>query len=540
MTSSYQVLGTSIAPMHGRSRQIAEIDASILKKTPDHVQVIGPPLIGKSVFLNALAKRFGDENQYFVSAAYVDLRHAPPEDDEAFRRTLATIVRSSLQKRRPDIAELIATTGDNVYESLEYAFEQLIERNERLLMVLDGFDHVLSGTGITREFWGSLRKLAGKASLCLVTGSRATLLELCHTEESRASHLWELFNCELELGPFDEQDWRDLLEPLLRRHVGFDSSARKELVNWAGGVPVLAAALMIRIEDQVGAGATVTKADVDGAAKQLLAHPPPALESLWKQCDVDLRNEIATLAANEAKGVAASDLAAPRKRALEARGYVGISGGRARLICRLIGCYADLQSPGLTDLKRLFGRGDLFDKNIQDLLELRLSQVAEAGPDAHLLSLIRTAIRSIHPRPAVALNLVRDIAASALSIVWSAEFGTELTVPDEWVKEWEYAENKKLTWLAGGVPRGGAQCQLLRLMVGKENVKRRARVVTRTTYHLIEALYSIGDFGAHRLDYPECTVSTGFAATAALMAIEMTDSLYRDLQGGQLLAGPRA
>jgi hypothetical protein len=55
---------------------------------------------------------------------------------------------------------------------LVLVFDELDKDNKRLLIVLDGFDHVLAGTGLTRNLWDQLRSLGEKGSLRLVTGSR--------------------------------------------------------------------------------------------------------------------------------------------------------------------------------------------------------------------------------------------------------------------------------------------------------------------------------------------------------------------------------
>jgi len=59
-----------------------------------------------------------------------------------------------------------------------------------------------------------------------------------------------------------------------------------------------------------------------------------------------------------------------------------------------------------------------------------------------------------------------------------------------------------------------------------------ARFVTKPTALLVDALQSVGDFGQHREDFPESSVSIGYAAGIVMMAIELVDSLSRDLARG--------
>ena len=98
MNHPYQVLGTSVPGLLGRRRLIDQLERHLLKPSPDHVQVVGPTLFGKSVFLSGLAKRLRHGNSYYVTAANVDLRHAPPINDASFRRRFAEVAKQALSK----------------------------------------------------------------------------------------------------------------------------------------------------------------------------------------------------------------------------------------------------------------------------------------------------------------------------------------------------------------------------------------------------------------------------------------------------------
>jgi hypothetical protein len=94
---------------------------------------------------------------------------------------------------KSSIAEYIDVGDAGLHELLDLVFQELEQQKARLLVILDGFDHVLAGTGLTRNLWDQLRALGQRASLTLVTGSRRPLRELCKTEESRTSDFWEIF-----------------------------------------------------------------------------------------------------------------------------------------------------------------------------------------------------------------------------------------------------------------------------------------------------------------------------------------------------------
>ena len=537
MNHPYQVMGTSVPQMLGRRRLIERLDRHVMKPSPDHVQVVGPTLFGKSVLLNALAGRHVAGNAQYVTAAYVDLRHAPPTDDAAFRRRLAESVKTALSRVMPETAGCLDLNDPGLHELLVLVLQEMEQNSAKLLLVLDGFDHVLAGIGISRNFWDNLLSLAGKSSLTLVTGSRCPLRELCKTEESRTSDFWEIFyDTPLVVGPFIEGDWEDLLDPLTNGGAALDGSARKELVNWSGGVPVLAAALLNRLADTAAIGQPLTKEHVDKVAGEMLDRPPAPLEQLWDDCGVELRGDIALLAAKESEGLPLSELPTQRQRALEGRGYGQPSGSRMRSSCRLMARYASQQAPAVADLRRLFGTAAGFNSNVRGLLELRLAQLDTGRTDPQLRNYAMHAIRDMDDGPETVLVPVRSIVQRALTVIWDAEVGPTRNFPQDWVQEWQHG-GAQPKWLANGprVPGGdGQQLYALRLMTGtkfgdKPPIRRTARFVTKPTFLLLDHLQSVGDFGQHRGDYPESNTSVGFAASVVLAAIGLIESLSRDL-----------
>lgn len=107
------------------------------------------------------------------------------------------------------------------------------------------------------------------------------------------------------------------------------------------------------------------------------------------------------------------------------------------------------------------------------------------------------------------------------------------------VTHWQECD-ERLPWLRDDrrlpTPQG-VQCSVLRLMSGKERVTRQARVVSKSTALLVDALQSVGDFGQHREEYPESVVTTGFAASVVLTAIELVESLCEDTARGHAATG---
>jgi hypothetical protein len=376
-----------------------------------------------------------------------------------------------------------------------------------------------------------LRALAQRSSLRLITGSRLRLRELCTTEESRTSDFHEIFyHTPIRVGPFDDDDLAKIIEPLTQSGVSVDGSAQTELRNWSGGVPVLAAAILEEVANNSSAGSTVSKADIDRVAEGILANPPSYLQDLWDDCSLELRSDVEALAPHD--GMPLADLSTARKNALLEKGYGAANGARMRSACRLMVKYAAQQGPAVADLKRLFATNVDFEANIRGLLELRLEQYAQPGVDGDLLSQVKAAIRDFESTPDLPLTRIRSIVNRALRLIWEAELPEDKKIPEAWASEWK-AGGDRLKWLedAGGrLPtRTGHQCNALRLATGAEGVRPKAKFVTKPTYLLIDSLHSVGDFGQHREDFRESTVSVGFAAGIILLAIQLIDSLTRDL-----------
>ena len=213
-TNPYQVFGASTPPMLGRASLVDRINQHhLLKPSPDHVSVVGPAHYGKSVLLRHLADTHRTGSSHYLTAAYIDLRHGTPESDGAFMRRFASEVKEALHSARPDLSELLDLDDEAIHELLKLVLAELEDESGRILVVLDGFDYVLAGTGLTRNLWDQLRSLAQQTSLRLVTGSRRPLRELCKTEESRTSDFWEIFyDTPVRVAALDQGDWPAFLQ----------------------------------------------------------------------------------------------------------------------------------------------------------------------------------------------------------------------------------------------------------------------------------------------------------------------------------------
>lgn len=527
----YQVLGATVPSMLGRAALVERIEGHLLKPSPDHLSVVGSAHYGKSVLLRHLADAHREGSSKYLTTVHIDLRRDTPATDGGFRRRLAEEVRTALQPHRPDLSELLTFEDEGIHELLVLVFDDLERSGTRLLAVLDGFDYALAGAGLTRNLWDQLRSLAQKASLRFATGSRRPLRELCRTEESRTSDFWEIFyDTPIRVAALDDADQDAFLQPLLDAGCVLDEAARKEILNWTGGVPLLLCALLQKLWGSYRGTPRLSKPEIDRAAESVLDERHELLAALWDDCDVELRADLGALAAAEIK---LAELPDSRRRALESRGFGLVSKNRLRGTCRLMQHYARAQAPALADLERLFGTASGFETHIRSLLELRFAQVVGPKVDRSLGEFVRNAIRDIEPDPKHALIWIRSITDRALALIWDAELSPDRTLPPEWLDEWRRSGEKNMPDDGDKLPHGsGAQCGVLRRITKKGGAGRQSRYVTKTTALLVDHLQSVGSFGQHREEYPETNVSIGFAAASILAAIALVESLTADLQRG--------
>ena len=524
----YQVFGSSVPSMLGRQSLINEIEARLLKDTPDHVSIVGPMYYGKSVLLSHLAATHRTESTHYLTTVYIDLRVSPPETDTTFKQRLAHALKTGLQPVRSELSGHIDPEYEHVHELLDDVFEDLAKEKEsaRILVVLDGFDHVLAGTGLTRNLWDQLRELARRPSLRLVTGSRRRLRELCQTREARSSSFWGIFHDPpSQVSILDDSDWDAFLLPLLEAGCTLDAPARKEIVNWTGGVPVRVCALLQELWETRHGGTQLSKPEIDEAAATILNGPRESLSALWDDCDDELRADLGTLAST---GIPLVDLSDSRRHAIESRGFGRTSKKHLRGSCRLMQHYAQRQAPAVADLKRLFGTASGFEMHIRSMLALRLEQIASRNVDSLLHDHVSRVVRDMD-KPEVALDGIRRIAGRALTLIWDAELPPDKSLPPEWVEHWQRAK-VDFPHDEGKLPDGyGAQCGLLRLVTGTGNTRPMGKCVTKTTCLLVDHLHSVGNFGQHQEEF-QTSISIGFAASSVLSTISLVESLTADLQ----------
>ena len=515
-------------PMLGRRKVIEGIIRRIGKPTGDHISVVGAPYIGKTTLLRHLASAVGPDVGGYLAAAFVDLRHQTPRTDHEVRRRLLAEVKKSLADAGEEAADLVdlGASDDDLPQVLEGVFDYLVDSG-RVLVVMDGLDHVLQSPAISRNLWDYLREIGLKSSCTFVTGTRHRIRELCNNPDSLASEFWNIFADPIVvLGPFEEPERDELLGPLAG-HVGeLEMSARKEIMNWTGGHPALFALLCRGLAEAFGPSTKVDGKAVNGVGDGISNGAYALIQHLWDECSVEVRGDLHALATSQP---GAGAMPADRRQFAAHRGFLTPT-RKPKLHCRFIERMALRHGAEAMELKRLFATEELYADQIQRILELRLAHFA--GGDVKLRGYVARAIRELSAGPEEALNSIRLISRRALELIWELELDNGKR-PTAWFDAWKQEGDDGLRLIqrhGGSFPkRDGQQCAVLRdITGGYGNLPVVARHVTRATYILVEHVKSAGDLGQHLDD----DLTLPYAASVCLTCIELFGRLAGELPRG--------
>lgn len=525
ITNPYQVRGGNTPHMFGRKDLLEHVVQQLTKPDPIHLSVVGPRLSGKTVFLTALESYIEKKADTYLTIIYRDFRQMTPRTDREFITDLAAHIRKSLIKLNSETAEYIDENSNDIMGDIGLAVDEIWSQQKRILVVFDGFDHVLAADELTRNLWDNLVHLAEKQGICFVTGSRKRLRELLK-HNARPSIFWEKFNpTPITIGRFDQKDLDDLLQPLKKRNISFDKSADKEFMNETGGNSVLTIGLLHHLYDQLTDNEKINGERIKRLGEETSEIYREILSELWEDCPIDTRSDMAALAKGE---LSINDILEDRQKLLENQGFVKISKNKIKATCRIFQRYSAGQAEGVNYMRRLFNSPEEFKKNIKNLLELRLSHLTKGNDD--LIDDIQRAVRDMQPNPSYAIKWARTIVTRALDIIWEKELDQGKNIPEAWINEWKRSEDKrywKPYYNTLKLPQElGNQCALLDKITGTKYTRRAAKYVSKSAYTLISFLNSVGDFGQHQNE----DVTLGYAAVVCFAAIELCNNLSSELK----------
>ena len=534
----YSLSVVNPGPTLGRHREITRIVGLLTKTTPDNVTIVGPKRFGKSMVLRAVVSVLSDPKRGYVGSGYWDLRHDRPESDSAFRSRLAFHLTRALATSRPALAALL-DPADPTGTGLHLVVDELARTHERVLMVLDGFDHAPIGDGLSVNLLGQLRQLAEGTALRFVTGSRVTLREVCRTVAAQESDFWNLFNPNpIEIGRFDDADWDALLQPCVDAKLTVEAGAKAELKNWTNGIPLVTIAVLGDIFANTPSEGAITKAGVDARSEQMPATHSTLLDDLWDGCTPELRDDLR--AASAKGGCASQRIPSPRRRDLLSRGFVLESSGRVQLGCRIWQSFVEQQAKSVEEVDRLFGDPATFDRNLRRVLEIRLNGLRGAVPPL-VESAVRAAIQDLASDASAAIGRGRLLLDRALHEVSKMENIQGEDIPASWLSEWKGA-GRNFRGIMDDAIRSGkfpatprARLAVLRTATGDVGTRKVTKCLSKATSNLLDFVAAVGDFSQH-LEGEE--VSPGFATAFCFAAVELCSSIAADAQAGALPSKP--
>ncbi len=502
-----------------RPKALAAIHAALAKPDPDNVSVVGPRGIGKTAVLREVARTYAKGRGSVLTACYVDLRHRRPGFDHAVYGPIADALAQSLRGLGNDnelslLADDInpEADGKRLFTKLRrMTIDEFKPTGKAVLLVLDGCDEVLKSTVAPGDTWDGLCNLADEAGVRFITGSRRRLGDLCRDDDKGSSDFHLRFQQLLELDALRVDEWAGVFAAL---GAVAAPGARDACHEWTGGYPSLVAALAGRL----ALPGPVSTGQVASEGGRLVSQRDDTLADLWDDLGVEAQADLRLIAGSTVRAV---DLGAERKRALDRYGLVRQSGDAMRITSRAMEMFAMDQGSAVGDLHRLFGTRDAYVSNIGKVLTFRAAQVATKDPA--LREYLRRIFADIE-RPGDCLYQFRALANRALDMVLEKE-APGANFPAAWVGTW--TKNGNTRWPGKGFPAGdrGRQCQLLWEIIDDSIGQCQAKHVSRRTVALVEQVKGYGDLGQHQ----DSSIDGGIAIAAAFAAVEMCDSLQRDL-----------
>jgi hypothetical protein len=492
---------------------------ALTKPTPDHLQVIGPRLAGKTVLLTELLRRIDGTDQNYTAVFLWDLAHQTLEDDAHFICLFGQQMAKALKASHSDYANYLESEIPSSSADIAEVLELLKEDGVKILAVLDGFDKAVANGCLTRNLWDQLRELAIKPSLRLVTASRRRLSDLIRDPNTESSPFWNIFDpTHIRVGCFDDQDFEEVLKYI--PDICFTNGARTELRNATNGSPLLTLELLNTIFRTVGAG-EVSNETMLNACDSTFPTIRDRLSLQWADCSPTSQDLFRRV--REQMSVPRGEVSLADTETLIERGFVHQSGNKLIRPNRMVAQLLDETPNEASSLSRLFSDSNAYLSNIRGVLEHRISHIN--GLDTSLARFLKHGIDDLPDHPDILLTHIRGIVEKAFDLIWRAEIPSK-RIPSEWMDVWKRNGENVSSWETT-FPQGGQRVRLLGLMTGASQKSAPfAKFVTKETHALISAVNTFGDFGQHQ---DGVLVDLGTSYSAIHLCIELAGSLSRDL-----------
>lgn len=521
ITTPYQVLGTGIPGLIARQDDRNKIMRHLAKAIPDHVSLVGPRYIGKTVFLRAISDLVIIGNSPVAACVYWDLRHNTPKSDEEFYQRFAQQLQPHISKVDPALGTFLDETDAITFYNIKSLFEMLAEDKKTVLVIFDGLDPVLRNTDIRKDLWDSLRALADMSSFRMVTGTRLPLRELCLSPESKTSDFFNIFAMNVcRLAPLSENDSKEFLQPFTTRGITIHAHASRTLREWCGGIPLLTTILCLDLWNYLDDGKDLSPQIIDARAEELFLNETLQdflYDFFWRDCNESERSALAEIVRQIRIDRPATE---PAVQALLQKGFIAQSAPSVTCPSKFVFRYALQQGESVTRLRSLFGSVKDFEENAPALLELRLAQFPNI--DTTLRSHIETIVGFLN-EPVEGAKLIRLLADRCYSIVLQKEVPTG-ELPQQWLDEWASERLRDIPPKKLPTPSDRAARYLLVKNIADTRYSLDGRQITPEAQLLLAHLKLLGDFGHHQgTRIPTTSFMFSVCTTAIEAAIQLAD-----------------
>jgi hypothetical protein len=480
----FRVFGTSTGPCLGREADKARVARMLAK---NHISIVGPRYIGKTVFARNLCTLFAKGDHEITGSIYWDLGHKTPSDDDGFYSQFTAVLGKGLRTFNAESADKLEHAKGQFHDEIHDVFAYLQELGLCFLICFDSFDSLLGRGVMTRNLWDNLGALADDfKSIRYLAVSRKTLNELCWVPGSENSHFWKLFGTSPQLLKcMTEKDVEEFAAPFRRNGATIANGFIGELWNWSGGIPPIVAALARDVWDGFDGSTAFNNELVNRVAKALLDGTDTLLQELWRSFTGEQQRFIAALGE---KGQAwdLPHLARP----LADSQIIALQGKCWHVRSQLLRRYAaSAHGQAGAHLQEFFETEEAYSRNIRTVLEFRLAHIKDMDKTlrTHLTDMVEKL-----DEPDLVISKPRLIANRAFELIWLREFGG-YEVPAEWLKEFSRMTDKVPPYR---IPSHlGGQYRILELMTDEDCGLRSH--ITRHTYSLINGLGPFSNTGAH-------------------------------------------
>ncbi|MEW6663774.1 MAG: hypothetical protein AB1512_00965 [Thermodesulfobacteriota bacterium] len=500
----------------------------LTKATPSNLSVIGPRFVGKTVIMNALAKRCLLEDSPYEFVLHWHLGHVAPASDGDFVAQLCDLLRDAFAASGGKYGEHREYLASRSFDVLKEVTELLDSDGKAILMLWDGFDKPLGQGRLTGHLWDQMRTIFYGRRHKIVTATRRPLSELIRSQDAITSPFWNIFDMNpVRVDAFDDQDCEEILDRLTE-HI-FQTGAKTELANWSAALPPLFLELLNQILADIPSGKVDNEA-VNHAGVKATETLSGVISDMWEDCPAPAKDMYFRLLS--CRDVLLADVGRNARNCLIEKCFARQSGNKLVASCRLLQQHLQGAKSEAGSMARLFGTWGDYKTNIRSLLERRLAHISRF--DARLHRLVERAIDDIPYYTDDCLNNLTGIRDCALQLIWQREFGAAKCVPQEIITYWTAIprnENRLIRdmmqtncWEIPTDPLD--QIRLLGLLTGSSrNFEARAKASSKDTYVLIDAIHNF----RNRAQHPDGqAIHLGVAVAAIMTCLELLACLERE------------